>query len=391
MLEGLVVVELGSGVTTALATRTMAGFGAEVVKVEPPEGDCLRHVGAFPDGRTDGESSAAHLYFNGGKSSVVLDLRQQAARSALTAIVSAADLLVTDRRRGELEALGLDEPRLAAGFPKLSVVAVTPYGEDGPKADHLVTELTTFAAGGQLSLMGSPDREPVKPYGDQAGCQAALSVLGAAMTAVLRQLRTGRSSYVELALQELQASAMDMQGPMAYNGDPPYPGYGKRIGNSTHSLWSYYPSRDGDVGIFVNPTNIDSFLAAIGRPDLRDRMSDKTFLAGEMRDLVGRWCAERTNAEVHAAAVEHGAPFSYVARPADLLADPTLAETGIWHDIDAPGLGRLRVPGAPFAGSEPFELAPAPQLGQHTTAVLARYAGAIGEDTRAIVGGWRGR
>jgi crotonobetainyl-CoA:carnitine CoA-transferase CaiB-like acyl-CoA transferase len=386
MLNDLRVVELGDGTATAFAARTMAGFGADVIKIEPSEGDRLRRVGPFPPGRADGEASAAHLYFHGGKSSVVLNLDHQAARTALQRIVHSGDILLTDLPTARREQLRLDGAVLAREAPQLSVVAVSPYGASGPHAGYLATELTMIAAGGQLSLMGSPDREPVKPYGDQAGCQAALSVFGAAMAAIYRRGRTGRGSSVELSIQELQASAMDMQGPMAYNGDPPYPGYGTRIGNTTHSLWSYYPSRDGQVGIFVNPANIPSLLAALGRSDLRDRMSDRAFLAGEMRDLVARWCAGRTSKEVYAAAVEFGAPFSYVAGPDDLLQDPIVAATGIWRTVEQPGVGVVRVPGPPFATDASFDIGPAPRLGQHTATVLARLAGLDEAAIRAVVG-----
>lgn len=373
-LDGLIVVELGTGVATALAARTMAGFGAEVLKIEPPQGDPMRGVGPFPLGRANPETSAAFLYFHGGKSSVVLDLSFPPGRSVLARILGAADILLTDVSLADRQALDIDEKRLAQLAPQLIVVSVSPYGESGPHAEYQASDLTMIAAGGQMSLMGSPDREPVKPYGDQAGCQAALSVVGATMAAVFRRLRSGRASYVELSVQELQASAMDMQGPMAYNGDPQYPGYGRRIGNSTHSTWSYYRSKDGYVGVFVNPMNVTAFLRALGRPDLEDRMSDKAFHEGELRIIVERWCAERTCQEVYQAAVDFGAPFSYVATPENLLADAVIAQTGIWSEVQHTAAGTFRVPGAPFQVESEYTLRAAPLLGEQTVAVLERFA-----------------
>lgn len=349
-LAGLTVVELATSTGCALAARMMAGYGADVIKVEGPEGDPSRAAGPFPPGRRgDREVSAAFLYLHGGKRSVV------AGEEQVEALLAGADILLTD------------QPGRRPASERLITISVTPYGGSGPHSAYRATALTEYAAGGQMSLMGDPDRPPLKAYGDQAGSQAAFHAFGAAMAALLLRGRTGRGSRVELSVQELEAGAMEAQGPMAYNHDDVPPALGRRSGNGMRAYWSQYACRDGWVGIFVNPPNIPAFLAAIERPDLAERVYDDAFAQGELYEIVAAWCAGRTREEVYADAIRYGAPFSYVATPDDLLTSPTVAATGIWRDVEHPEAGRFRVPGPPFRSDGfAFELTRAPLLGEHT-------------------------
>ena len=389
-LDGLIVLEIATGIASALAGRMMAGFGAEVIKIEPPDGDPLRGAGPFPTGRVDLESSAAFLYFHGGKESVVLDRVTEAARACLTDLVAEADVILIDVPLRDRAYLGLTEVELVEWAPRAVVVSVSPYGETGPHSEYSATALTAAAAGGQMSLMGERDREPLKAYGNQAEAQASFSVFGSAMTGLLRRARTGTGSYVELSIQELQASAMDIQGPMAYNNDPPHKGLGHRNGSGNLATWSLYACRDGYVGIHVNPSNNSSFLAAIGRPDLKDLMKDRSFVRNELRPIVEAWCAQRTQDEVFQAAVQFGAPFSYPTTPTDLLESTAVAHTDIWREVAHPIAGEFRVPGPPFRSESPFHLARAPLLGEHTAQVLARLT-ARGDDAVAALTGQAAR
>jgi CoA:oxalate CoA-transferase len=386
-LAGITVVELATGPAVGLAARTMAGYGADVIKIEPPEGDPSRGLGPFPSGRADPETSAAFLYLHGGKSSVVLDLDTAAARDELAKLVAAADFLLTDTPLAQREGLGIGEAQLAEAAPRLTVVSVTPYGETGPHAGYLATDLTAAAAGGQMSLMGEADRPPLKAYGNQAELQASFSVFGAAMTAILRRNKTGKGSYVELSIQELQASAMEAQGPMAYNYDPPLlPGMPMRFGNSMRSIWAFYQCKDGYAGIFVNAPNYAAFFATIGHPELADQIHSNDFVSGPLFKIVTDWCAERTRQEIYEAAIAGGAPFSYVATPQDLLTSPIVEQTGIWRDVDHPVAGTFRVPGPPFRNPDaPYELRRAPLLGEHTADVLG-HAGDGTAEVDAVVG-----
>jgi CoA:oxalate CoA-transferase len=374
-LQGISVVEVGSGTAIALAARMMAGYGAEVVKVEPPTGDPSRRSGPFPpdaDGaETSAETSAAFLYLHGGKRSVVIDLAQTDGRDRLRPLIADADVVLLDLPDADRTALGVDRSWLQEVAPDAVVVSVSPYGETGARSGWLTSDLVAFATGGQMSLMGEPDREPLKSYGNQAEMQAALHAYGAALAGIRLRARTGSGQFVRIDVQQVQASSMEAQGPMAYNRDPLPAAFKRRSGNGSRAFWSQYQCLDGYVGVFVNAPNLPAFFAAIGRPELLERVSDAQFVGSELGPIVARWCAERTMQQVYDAALEFGAPFSYVATPEVLLASETVAATGIWREVDHPVAGRFRVPGPPVRSAElVFDLAPAPLLGQHTADLL---------------------
>jgi crotonobetainyl-CoA:carnitine CoA-transferase CaiB-like acyl-CoA transferase len=384
-LRGFRVIEVATGEAVALAARILAGYGAEVIKVEPPGGDPSRGLGPFPPGSVSPETGAAWHYFHGGKQSVVLDLGEAAGRQVLAALAGQAQLLLTDVPAAQRDALGLDREELRTASPALSVISVTPYGEQGPYAGWSASEITEFAVGGQMSLMGDPDREPLKAFHNQAECQASLHVLGAALAALFAA-RAGTGQYVELSVQEIQASTLEAQGPMALNGDP-LPAALLRMGNGGRATWGQFQCQDGYVGCFVNVMNLPSFFRAIGHPELLERAGDDEFLRGEGYKIVAEWCAARTKKEVYHAAVEFGAPLSYVAEPADIIANPDIARTGIWRTVHHPVAGWVRVPGPPFRSDDmSFDLTAAPGVGQHTAAVLHDLLGVTAADAALLAG-----
>jgi len=392
-LRGFRVIEVASGEAVALAARVMAGYGADVIKVEPPGGDPSRGVGPFPPAAVGPEAGAAWHYFHGGKRSVVLDLTQAAGRQVVHALAGRSQLLLTDVPAADREAYGLDRAGLRAAGPGLSVVSVTPYGERGPYAEWSASEITEFAVGGQMSLMGDPDREPLKAFHNQAECQASLHVLGAALAALLAAARAGEGQYVEISVQEVQASALEAQGPMAFNGDE-LPAGLLRMGNGSRATWGQFQCRDGYVGCFVNVMNLPSFFRAIGHPELLERVGDDEFMRGECYKIVTEWCAARTKQEVYDTAVEFGAPMSYVAEPADIIANPDIARTGVWRTVPHPVAGWIRVPGPPFRSDEmAFDLTAAPSLGADTAAVLHDLLGVAAEEIQLLAGqaGWAAR
>ena len=283
-LQGFRVIEVATGEAVALAARVMAGYGAEVIKVEPPGGDPSRGVGPFPRESVGPETGAAWHFFHGGKKSVVLDLTGAAGRQVVQALAGQAQLLLTDVPAAERDALGLTREQLRAAGPALSVISVTPYGEQGPYAGWSASEITEFAVGGQMSLMGDPGREPLKAFHNQAECQASLHVLGAALAALLAA-RTGAGQYVEISVQEVQASTLEAQGPMALNGDE-LPAGLLRMGNGGRATWGQFQCKDGYVGCFVNVMNLPSFFRAIGHPELLERAGDDEFIRGECYKIV---------------------------------------------------------------------------------------------------------
>jgi crotonobetainyl-CoA:carnitine CoA-transferase CaiB-like acyl-CoA transferase len=370
-LTGIRVLELGENVAVPAAGRLLAGFGADVIKVERPGGDPARSFGPFPEGAAGPDSSGLFLWLNTGKRSLAVDYTTMAGRQLLVRLIGQCDLLMTSLPAWELAELGLDYDELAAGHESLAMVTVTSYGLSGPNRDYQATALTSFATGGQMWMTGDPYRPPVKNFGFQAEHQAGLHAFAAALTLLYQSLVTGRGDQAEISVQEAQASILEVNGPNAFN----YGTESFRHGNVLRATWGVYPCRDGYVGIHVLDRNLPAFFRAMGREDLTQTYLSPAKRAEDndlLEAIIYGWCGEHTEAEIFAAGVAAGAPIAYLPTMAELLEWPGLVEKKFWHYVEQPGAGPLPFPGSAITLNEaPFVIRPAPALGEHSAEVLA--------------------
>jgi CoA:oxalate CoA-transferase len=176
-LCGIRVLELGSGVSAEYCGKLLAGLGADVITVESPDGDPLRHEGPFPGGQPHLETSGLFLHLNTGKRSVIADAAQR------DALLAGADVVVLSGRPSELVRQQLEPDRLRKRYPRLVVTCVSAFGQTGPYVEYLGGELIAYALGGYMLLTGEPHRPPIKAYGRlveyQAGAHAALGTIAA--------------------------------------------------------------------------------------------------------------------------------------------------------------------------------------------------------------------
>jgi len=373
-LAGIRVLEVGGTVAVSSAGRLLAGFGADVIKVEPPGGDPLRQFGPFPADVPDRDASGLFLWLNTGKRSVCVDYTTPAGRHVLTGLIAQCDLLMTGLPPRQLADLGLDYDPLAAGHEGLAMVTVTDYGLTGPYRDYAATALTQFATGGQMWMTGDPYRPPVKNFGFQAEHQAGLHAFGAALTLIYQVLTTGRGDRAEISVQEAQASILEVNGPNAFN----YGTESFRHGNVLRATWGVYPCADGYVGIHVLDRNLPQFFRAMGREDLTETYLNPARRAEDndlLEAIIYGWCSEHTQQEIFAAGVAAGAPIAYLPRLPELLEWPGLVEKHFWHWLEHAGVGNLPFPASAISieGAR-FQLSQAPTLGEHSADIL-REAG----------------
>ena len=145
-----------------LASMILGDLGADVIKVEPPQGSSSRRLPPFLDGAPEAERSLHYFAFNRNKRGVTLDLKTEAGRNALRGLVEDADFLFESAPPGEMAGLGLGFDDLRQVNPRLVCVSITPYGQDGPYARFAANDLTLSAMGGQMALQGDPGRAPVR-------------------------------------------------------------------------------------------------------------------------------------------------------------------------------------------------------------------------------------
>lgn len=375
LFEGVRVLDCSRMLAGPYGSMLLADQGAEVIKIEEPDGgDPMRVMG--PPFLPDGES-AYFLSINRNKQSVALDLTTPAGRAVFLDLAAHADVVWENFRPGVMDRMGLDYATLAAANPGLVVCSISAYGQDGPYRDWPAFDLALQAMGGAMSLTGEESGRPVRmglPMGDLAGGMfGAFAVAGA----LFRRSRTGRGAHVDLALLDCQVSLLTYIAQYFW-ADGRVPG---RMGSGHASVVPYQALATAD-GHLIVAVFAEKFWAGFCRAIERATWTDDPRFATnrqrlahreELMAMVEAVFAERATedwlARLHAAGVP-AAPILSVDR---VLADPQVRHRQMVVEVEHPRHGALPTLGTPVkidgAGARPVTAAPG--LGEHTDAVLA--------------------
>jgi len=242
-LEGVKILELGTMVSAAYATKVMADLGADVIKVEEPQGDPARQRGPFPGGVVDPEKSGLFLYLNTNKRGVTVDLSRQ--QSDLHRLVRWADVLVHNHPAPAMAARGIAYDIFRELNPRLVMCSITPFGLTGPHKDYHAYELTVAHAGGWAWLSPGasdrPDLPPLKAFGQQCDFQGGIAAATATLAAYTRALTTGIGEHIDLSVQAFIVSFLE-QAIVYYS----YLGrVASRLGQHYMYPWGMYECQDG--------------------------------------------------------------------------------------------------------------------------------------------------
>ncbi len=388
-LAGIRVLDLTQGVAGPYATKLFSDYGAEVVKIERPDGgDPMRRVGPFPGDQPHPERGGVFLHLNTGKRSVTLNLKTATGQQILRRLASEADLVFESFRPGTLTRLGLDAERLAELNPRACLAQISNYGQYGPYRDFEADDLLAYATSGLLQITGVPEREPVK-----IGLYAPLFLAGVvaaahAFGALIGADRDGRGQTVDVSIQDVLSGSMDRGGPnlVAYQYTRTLMFTRMRELRRNALPRGVYPCKDGYVFINSAIQWYDRFCRMVERPDLIDdpelRANIVNVEAGEQFEaLLYPWLLERTKQEVMGDAQAVGLPVGAINSMADVFADPHFRARNYFVELDHPAAGAFEFPALPFRMfGTPGELRPAPLLGQHTVEVLTERLGYTRED-----------
>ncbi len=370
-LTGVRVLDLSEYIAGPYATRLLAGFGADVIKVERPSGDPIRRWGAL-NGEPDLETSAFHLYLNQGKRSVTLDLDTAEARDALWRLIDTADVLVESFRPGTMAAWGFDAATVASRKPDLLYVSVTWFGQDGPYASYEAWEITSYALSGLMSITGEDHREPLKNGGYLGQYLTGHKTFDAVMVGLWERGNSGLGQHLDISVLECTASLLehfDMQWIYAHTIPP-------RAGNGARAAWGLYPAADGWVGVVSGPARRWANIGVLMESE--ELLSERFLVPGaqmELRDeidaLMLPWLVTHEKEEIYHRAQALGLPFGYAATPADLFGVEQLEHRGFFERIDHPVAGSARYPtvAAKFTDGL-WSLGRAPLLGEHNVELL---------------------
>jgi len=373
-LTGLKVVDLSSYVAGPFCTRLLAGFGADVIKVERPAGDPIRQWGPFPEGHdANVDAGALHLYLNQGKRSVTLDLETDFGLQALRELLADADVLVEGYRPGTMARWGLGYDDLAEAFPNLVYLSVTDFGQSGPYSDLAAWEITTYALGGLMHITGEPDREPLKNGGYLGAYSAGHNAFDATLVALWERAASNRGQHIDVSIHECVASLLEFTDMVwVYKGDV-YP----RSGNGARAAWGVYPSSDGYVGVVSGPARRWAMIPQlVDSEELAEERfaapGAQAFLRDEIDALILPWLITHEKEDIYHRAQALGMPFGFVATPSDFFKSEQLEYRSFFEEIDHPVVGPARYPtmAARFTDGL-WSLGRAPLLGEHNSEVFA--------------------
>jgi crotonobetainyl-CoA:carnitine CoA-transferase CaiB-like acyl-CoA transferase len=367
------VIALEQAVSAPMCTRTLADFGARVIKVENPNGgDFARHYDDVVNGQ------AAHfVWANRGKESVTLDLKTDDGLAVLNRLLDRADVLVSNLAPGATARLGISPADLAQSHPDVIAVEIDGYGAGGPLSHKRAYDLLVQAESGTCAITGQPGApaKPGPPVADiSSGLYSALSVLALLFS---RDGRPRRGAAVNVSLFDTMAELMGY--PLTYTQHSGIDQQPLGMSSPAVSPYGAFATADGQT-VVLGTTNDREWqrLARdiIARPDLAD---DARFATNsgrcEHRDVlneaIGSWCATNDLADIQKIADDAGIGNSRYNRPSEVLVHPQLSERDRWRRVDTPAGPIDAILPPPIIDGFEFPMGAVPGLGQHTDAVLA--------------------
>ncbi len=376
-LEGVRILELGQIIAGTYGSQVLSDMGAEVIKVEAPEGDLGRNPSVAPYRGLSG----LFLTLNRNKKSVVLNLKTRAGRNVFYDLVKVSDVVIDNFRPGVLERLQIDYANLSRVNPRIIQCSVTGFGTEGAYKDYPALDIIIQAISGYMAITGEPGRPPARvgiPLADLSGgifsCKGILAAL-------FDRERTGKGRRIELSMFDAMLNLLGYMGTMwLTNGEVPQPP------GSAHDYtvpWQAFAASDGYVVVATRQEGFwRKLCGALEEPALADdprfatnalRVENRAVLVPYLERIfrartVTDWLARLRAAEVPAAPVNNldGA-----------FAEPPVAEREMIVEYDHPEVGRVRLPGNPIkmSGVSGTISRPAPRLGEHTDAILRELLG----------------
>jgi CoA:oxalate CoA-transferase len=374
-LAGLQVLDFTIVMSGPMCTRMLADAGADVIKIEPPEGDVVRHRAPMRGG-----ISTYYASMNCGKRSIVLDLGTTDGKAVARDLAVQADVVVENFRPGVMKRLGLDYPTLAGTNPRLIYASISGFGQTGPKAGAPAYAPVIHAASGYEAANLNYQRDRSRPMNNGiflADVLGASYAFGAIQLALYEREKSGRGQHIDVSLMDsvLGMLIYEMQAAQF----PP---------NRPRQVYEPVRAADGWVMVAaVTPKNLEVLFDVIGHPEAKTDPRFATVAAKEsnwnaLLELIEGWTRQRSGAECERVLMSAGVPCSRYRSVAEAMADPQLAERGFLAELGE-GDGRFKCANLPFMLSRTPTHARSrlAALGEHGDEVLRQK---LSLDERAI-------
>ena len=377
-LAGVKVIDLGQVYQGPYATYLMARAGADVIKIEPLDGEPVRRRTSISRG-----SAVPFAMLNGNKRSVSLNLKTQRGKDLLVALASKADVLLENFAPGAMDRLGIGWKTLSALNKRLVYASGSGYGLSGPDSGNLAMDLTVQASSGVMSVTGFAENEPVKAGPAIADFLSGIHLYAGVLTALYERAFTGCGRLVEVAMQEtIYPTLASNLGMMYDNGSVP-PRTGNRHGGLSVAPYNVYPASDGHFAVIVlNDEHWARLARAMSQPSLT---TDPRFATGAKRvehiDLVDsvicEWGRGLCRDDALSRLREHAVPSAPVRDLIEVTNDPHMHERGMLTWMEHSEFGRIVIPDSPIRlhGAQKLPLQESPRLGADNFAVMSQELG----------------
>ncbi len=368
LLQGLKVIDASQFNAGPIVSLYLAGYGAEVVKVERPGGEDSRAIGPFKSGE-----SSYFMSLNRGKRSITLNLKTLEGVEIFKKLCRGADVVVENLLPGVMDRLGVGWEVLRAENPRLVYGAVSGFGQSGANALRPAFDSLLQAAGGLISVTGPAGGEPVRVGVSIVDVTSGLYLLSGILTALLRRERTGEGMRVDASM--MGATVNIMENPVArhtFTGEVPGP---EGLSHPVVSPFSGYRTRDGLIFVAISNTNrYRVFVEALGMAALADdprfrENKDRVANDAALREILESVLTRRTTAEWEESLIPQGVTVSAINDVAQVKERFPEAFVEVAHP--AAGAGLLPASPLAFAGETCDFSRPAPLVGEHTDAILA--------------------
>jgi len=375
-LAGLRIVDFTRVLSGPFCTALLADLGAEVIKVEPPQGDDYRAIGPMRNGE-----SALFNVMNRNKHSVVLDLKLPDAQALARELCATADVVVENFRPGVAEKLGMGYEAVRAINPRVVYASISGFGQTGPAAHRPAYDIVLQAMSGLMEATGSPDGPPTLVGEAVSDVVSGLFASWGVLAALLGRERNGQGTHVDVAMLDATlAFTATSVSRFLFTGHNPV-----RVGNR-HPLsapFGVYAAADGHCVIAVLNNKLFAQLSAvIGQPALAD---DPRFASDELRSqnepalraAIEAWSGALTVDQVVQHLEAAAVPAAPIWNVEQALNSPQSQHRGVLQAVDDPQLPGLRLPSQPlqFSAYERAAVQRAPRLGEHTDVTLQRVLG----------------
>lgn len=373
-LAGYRIIDLGQIYNGPYCTLLLALLGAEVIKIEPLQGEIVRQrdpISRMP---------YPYLMLNSNKKSITLNLKHPQGKEIFRQLVERGDVVVENYAVGVMDRLGFSYAELKKINPRIIYASSSGYGRGGPYSHYAAMDLTVQAVAGVMAITGYPESPPVKGGPAFSDFISGIHLYAALVTALLRRERSGQGCMVEVAMHDAMYPTLTSNLGSYYEKGYVVPRTANRHGGLAIAPYNTYPSSDGWMAIFcVTEAHWKTFCHVMGQEALAETVhfSTNTERARHMEAvdaLVSVWSQQFTRDELTARLTQAGVPCGPVLTLDEVADDPHLKQRQMIVELDHPQKGPVKVIGCPLKfytedGALQIPVLPAPGLGQHNAEV----------------------